>query len=573
MNPSLPPRDTQVLIVGAGPVGLSLAIELGMRGIEVMLVERRARVGAQPRAKTTNVRSMEHMRRWGVADALRAAAPLPPDYPTDVVFSTTLFGRTLTVIENAFSGAKRRDPRFPEPAQWVPQYTVEEVLRERISRLPSVRLRLGVALEEVTQSGSDVTATVGDETAGTRDTVRAQYLVGADGARSRVRELIGAHMQGDHAFAFNYNVILRIPELEHTPPAQRAIMYWLVNPGSPAVMGPLDRDGKWAFGIMLPPGVRAMEDDEIIRRVHAAMGRPLDVEILTRDAWAAHRLIADRYRDRRILLAGDACHLHPPFGGYGMNLGIADGVDLGWKLAAMLEGWGGEGLLDSYEAERRPVHLRTIAEAVQNFRVLSDHLLKDNLDDDTPEGERARAAVAAEIVATKTREFSTLGVVLGSRYAGSPVMVDDGSAPPAEHTSEYEPSAHPGCLAPHAWLDDGTSLYDHFSLGYTLLLLDGSAGPLAGRIRDATGSAGVPLAVLDLREAGLAGLYQAPLALIRPDQFVAWRGGDADPARLMDILRGAPPGAKPKRAQAPRPKKGAEGPRSNDTAAAPALTS
>jgi 2-polyprenyl-6-methoxyphenol hydroxylase-like FAD-dependent oxidoreductase len=160
-----------------------------------------------------------------VAKALRTAAPLPRDYPTDVVFATTLFGRTLTVIENAFAGAKRRDPRFPEPAQWVPQYTVEEVLRERISRLPSVKLRLGVALEEVTQSDPDVTATVSDEAAGTRDTVRAKYLVGADGARSRVRELIGAHMQGDHAFAFNYNVILRIPQLEHMPPAQSAIMY------------------------------------------------------------------------------------------------------------------------------------------------------------------------------------------------------------------------------------------------------------------------------------------------------------------------------------------------------------
>jgi len=435
MNPSLPSAETQVLIVGGGPVGLSLAIELGMRGIEVMLVEQRSRTGAQPRAKTTNVRSMEHMRRWGVADVLRAAAPLPPDYPTDIVFSTALFGRTLTVIENAFAGAKRRDPRFPEPAQWVPQYTVEEVLRERIARLPSVHFSLGTTLEDLAQSDRDVTATVSDAETGVRRVVRAEYLVGADGARSRVRELMGARMEGDHAFAFNYNVIVRIPELERTPPAPRAIMYWIVNPGSPAVLGPLERDGRWAFGIMLPPGVRELDDGEIIRRVRTAVGRPVEVEILTRDTWAAHRLIADRYCDRRVLLAGDACHLHPPFGGYGMNLGIADGVDLGWKLSAMLQGWGGEALLASYEDERRPVHLRTIAEAVQNYRVLSDHLLKANLDADTPEGERAREAVATEIVATKTREFSTLGVVLGSRYTGSPVIVDDGSAPRSSITA------------------------------------------------------------------------------------------------------------------------------------------
>jgi len=539
MNPPTPSSDTQVLIVGGGPVGLSLAIELGMRNIEVMLVEQRSRAGAQPRAKTTNVRSMEHMRRWGIADALRKAAPLPPDYPTDIVFSTALFGRTLTVIENAFAGAKRREPRFPEPAQWVPQYTVEEVLRERIARLPSVTLSLGTTLEDIAQSDSDVTATVSIAATSARQTIRAKYLVGADGARSRVREAIGARMEGDHAFAFNYNVILRIPELERTPPEHRAIMYWVVNPKSPAVLGPLDRDGRWAFGIMLPPGVKEIDDAEILRRVHAAVGRPVEVEILTRDTWAAHRLIADHYRDRRVLLAGDACHLHPPFGGYGMNLGIADGVDLGWKLAAVLQGWGGEAMLDSYEDERRPVHLRTIAEAVQNYRVLSDHLLKENLDDDTPKGDTARAAVGAEIIATKTREFHTLGVVLGSRYTGSPIIADDGSAAPAEHFSNYEPSAHPGCLAPHAWLEDGTSLYDHFGLGYTLLLLDDSAGPLAGRIQDAAGRAGVPLDALDLRHAGLDALYQAPLALVRPDQFVAWRGSDADADVLIGVVRGA----------------------------------
>src|SRR5262249_12488405 len=147
---------TQVLVVGAGPVGLSLAIELGLRGIAVTLVEQRSRTGAQPRAKTTNVRSMQHLRRWGVADALRAAAPLPYDYPTDIVFSTTLYGRTLALIENAFEGAKRRDPRFPEPAQWVPQYTVEKILRERITRLPTVRLIAGTALEDISQSAGAV---------------------------------------------------------------------------------------------------------------------------------------------------------------------------------------------------------------------------------------------------------------------------------------------------------------------------------------------------------------------------------------------------------------------------------
>jgi 2-polyprenyl-6-methoxyphenol hydroxylase-like FAD-dependent oxidoreductase len=535
-------HHTQVLIVGAGPVGLTLAIELGLRGIDVTIVEQRSRTGAQPRAKTTNVRTMQHMRRWGLAQRLRALAPLPYDYPTDVVFSTTLFGRTLAVIENAFAGKKCRDPRFPEPAQWVPQYTVEQVLHERIATLPSVRLVSGTALEEATQSAAGVAASVRDLESGICRTIHAHYLVGADGAKSRVREIIGVRMTGEHAYALNYNLILRIPELDRAPPVRRAIMYWLVNRDSPGVLSPLDCNGQWAFITRLAPGVAAISDDEVIRRVHAAIGRPkgseMPTEIVARDYWAAHRLIADRYRERRIFLAGDACHLHPPFGGYGMNLGIADGVDLGWKLAAVLRGWGGEGLLASYEDERRPVHLRTIEEAVENYRTLSDQLLKDDLDADGAAGERARAAVAKDIVATKRREFDTLGVVLGSRYDNSPIVVDDGSEAPAEHYANFEPSAHPGCLAPHAWLADGSSLYDHFGLGFTLLLLNDSTAPLAQDIEVAAAGIGMPLTLLDLRGSALDALYAAPLALIRPDQFVAWRGTDADAAALIRTASG-----------------------------------
>jgi 2-polyprenyl-6-methoxyphenol hydroxylase-like FAD-dependent oxidoreductase len=314
-----------VLVVGAGPVGLALAIELGLRGIKVTLVEERARAGAQPRAKTTNVRTMTHMRRWGIAEALRNAAPLPRDYPTDVVFATTLFGRQLALIPDAFAGAKRRDSRFPEPAQWVPQYTVEEVLRERLRTLASVRLLLATSFVDAVQNEAGVEATLRDLTTGETQMVEADYLVGADGARSRVREVMGAKMEGDHAFAYNFNVILRIPEFERSPPEPRAIMYWTVNPASPGVFSPLDSGGLWAFAILLPPGVSDMADDEIIARVAAAIGRPVEVEIVTRDLWAAHRLIATHYRNNRMFLAGDACHLHPPFGGYGMNLGIADG--------------------------------------------------------------------------------------------------------------------------------------------------------------------------------------------------------------------------------------------------------
>jgi 2-polyprenyl-6-methoxyphenol hydroxylase-like FAD-dependent oxidoreductase len=530
--------ETDVLIVGAGPTGLSLAIELGLRGVAAMVVERHPRTGNQPRAKTTNVRSLQHFRRWGIAPALRAAAPLPSDYPTDIVFATRLFGRTLAVIENAFEGAKRRDPRFPEPAQWVPQFTVEAVLRERVETFPSVKITFNTELVAAEQSGGKVTARVRDVTDGKERIVHARYLIGADGARSNVRQIMGAKMEGEHAYGINYSLIMRVPELVHTPPSRRAIMYWLINKETPAVMGPMDGGGRWYFGMTLPSGVEEPDDATLRRQVCAAVGREIDIEILTRDVWAAHRLIADHYRNRRMFLAGDACHLHPPFGGYGMNLGIADGVDLGWKLAATLAGWGGPELLDSYEQERRAVHQRTIAEAVENYRTLSAQLLKDNLDEDSAAGEEARRAVGKEIERTKTREFKTLGVVLGSRYRDSSIIVGDGSAPPAEHHANFEPSAFPGCLAPHAWLPDGSSLYDHFGGGYTLLVLDDAAP--ADALVAAAKRAGVPLTVLNLRDAHLRELYSAPLALVRPDQYVAWRGARvADPERIMATVRGA----------------------------------
>jgi len=288
--------ETQVLVVGAGPVGLSLAIELGLRGVAVTLVEQRSRAGAQPRAKTTNVRSMQHLRRWGMADALRAAAPLPSDYPTDIVFSTTLFGRTLAVIENAFEGAKRRDPRFPEPAQWVPQYTVEKVLHDRIAQLPCVRVIAGAALESFTQSTRAVEATIRELATSTHRTIHADYLVGADGARSRVREVMGARMTGDHAFAFNYNLIVRIPELEQHPPARRPSCIGPSTRRRPVCSAPWTAAACGHSESCFRPASRRSRVKNLSVACVPPSGAPMQVEILERDLWAAHRLIADRYR-------------------------------------------------------------------------------------------------------------------------------------------------------------------------------------------------------------------------------------------------------------------------------------
>jgi 2-polyprenyl-6-methoxyphenol hydroxylase-like FAD-dependent oxidoreductase len=531
---------TDVLIVGGGPVGLALANELGMRGISAVLIEQHDRVGSQPRAKTTNVRSMEHMRRWGIADRIRECSPLPRGYPTDIYFLTRMFGHELAHIENAFNGAQARDERYSEHAQWIPQYVVEAVLKERLAAWPTIRTLFATRLDGFTQSPGRVEAQAVDLEDNTPMTISAQYLVGADGARSMVREFIGARLEGQHKLANHYNMVIRIPEFAASPPSRQGIMYWLVNPEAPAVLAPMDKGSTWSFGLTLKPGMTEMPDDEAGRRVWQAVGREISFDVVSRDYWSAHRLIANHYRDGRVFLAGDACHLHPPFGGYGMNMGIGDAVDLGWKVAATLQGWGGLGLLGSYESERRPVHIRVLDESVQNYSVLSQHLVRDDLEVDSQAGIVARHAVSEAIIASKTREFKSLGVVLGSHYSGSPIVLPDGTEPPEEAVMTYTPSAHPGCLAPHAWLNDGSSLYDRFGLGFALVTTDAVEQGNIDRLTSAARDADMPLRVLNQPGRGLRDLYGAKLVLIRPDQHVAWRGDslNVDPADLFARVRG-----------------------------------
>ena len=524
MNTTNKKSVRRVLIVGAGPAGLALAIELGQRGVPCLVIERNDRVGYAPRAKTTNVRTREHLRRWGIADRLRAASPLGLDYPSNVCFVTRLGGPGITRFENALYCAPGRNPLYSEHAQWIPQYVLEEVLRAHAQSLPGVDIMFQCELASFEQTAVEVRARVRDLGQDREFEVVSDYLVGADGARSAVRGLIGAEMTGTHGLSRNYNIVFRAPGLAQAHRHGPAIMYWQVNADVPSVTGPMDSDDIWSFmPTGLPAGVN-FSVDEAPALIARATGIALDYQVLSSDQWTASRLIANRYRDRRAFLIGDACHLHPPFGGYGMNMGVADGVDLGWKIAARLQGWGGTALLDSYEAERRPVHNYVMDEAVANHAHLGNTLWCPGLEDESSAGENLRREVGARVQAAKMREFYTLGVTLGYRYEGSDVIVDDGSRPPARDFVNYRPSAHPGCLAPHAWLHDGSSLYDHFGAGFTLLATAGSDPAGLEAASAAARAAGIPLTLIQPHEAALADLYEAPYTLIRPDQHVAWRG-------------------------------------------------
>jgi 2-polyprenyl-6-methoxyphenol hydroxylase-like FAD-dependent oxidoreductase len=519
---------TKVVIVGAGPAGLAMAIELGSRSIPCMVIERNDRVGYAPRAKTTNVRTREHLRRWGIAGKLAEASPLGLRYPSNVMFVTRLAGYPLAKFENAFYCAPEQNPLYSEHAQWIPQYALEQVLRTHAETLPCVEFRFGTELESFVQDEKGVTACVRDLASNTFQSVSGAYLVGADGARSKVREWIGARMEGKYGLSRNYNIVFRAPGLAKAHKHGPAIMYWQINADIPSLIGPMDDGDVWFFMPTNVPADLKLSSEQAVEFIRAATGIDLPYEILSTDEWVASRLIANKYRDGRAFLVGDACHLHPPFGGYGMNMGIADSVDLGWKIAAMLQGWGGSGLSDSYETERRPVHIRVMDEAVANHSVLGGQLSKAGIEDATEAGQVLRRKIGDDIQAQKIREFRTLGVVLGYRYDSSPLIVEDGSPAPADDVMNFVPSARPGCLAPHAWLGEGYSLYDTFGAGFTLLAMGatGVAGATADieRARRDAAVMGIPLAVHVAENPALRRLYRADFALIRPDQHIAWRG-------------------------------------------------
>ena len=525
---------TPVLVVGGGPVGLTTALELSHHGIPSVVVEPRIVVEhGRPRAKTTTARSMELFRRLGVADEIRERAGIPLGWSDEIRFCTTATGVEITRIEGTLGLDLEGSDLTAEAGQQVTQPVVEQVLRDRLAADPLVTLMFGWRAASVDLSGDHPVVEITDAD-GARQTVDAEYLVGADGSRSAVRDALGAHYEGAPGGRPNVNITFRSRELASLLPDRAAIHHWVLNPASPGVIGPLDlHDTWWAIAT----GTESItDDDQAIALIRGLAGADIDVEVLATDPWQARLLLADSYGSGRTYLVGDAAHQNPPWGGHGFNTGVGDAVNLAWKLSGVLAGWAPRELLDSYESERRPIARQTIEFAASNMRMLSIDLSDETLMGEGVEAERARAVAADAIQAGKRSEFHSLGLVLGYGYGPE-------SAEQAPSGDIYLPQARAGNRLPHARTPDGESLFDALGPEFTVVGTGARARPLL----DALDARGVPVTHLDALAAGFSSTDVPALALVRPDQHIAWVGeasAPGDSATIIDAaLRGFPPPA------------------------------
>ena len=546
-----------VLIAGGGPCGLMLANELGRRHIRCLLVDAKPGTAFNPQANATQARTMEHFRRLGFAHEIRSMG-LPPEHPTDIAYLTRFTGSELARLRLPTAAAAPQAIKAmsgswsaAELPHRVSQKFVEVCLHRHAQQQASVEMRYGWQLQQFTDTGDHIEAVVSSVDGAQSLNVQAAYLVGADGARSKVRHQLGIAWGGATGFKRKFMggkmlaVYLKAPDFYARNPNDRAWMYVVVNPELRAFTMSVDGVSEFAFHIQMADdaATEALTETDARRLFALAYGQDIEIEILSMATWmAGHALVAESFQQGRVFLGGDAAHLFTPTGGLGYNTAVEDAVNLSWKLASVLKGQAPPALLDSYHMERHPLavrntgYARQFADSIGLFEAVSE------LEDDSPQGQASRVLASDYLNGHVRREFNIPGVTFGGRYDASPVIVGDGTTAPPDTANSYVPCATPGGRPPHAWLQDGRSLFDTFHNEWTLLVL--GPQPVDTAAFETTAQVmGLDLKVVRHTGDELLALYEAPLVLIRPDQIVAWRGHDAQeaPAILAQVMGlGAP---------------------------------
>lgn len=542
-----PPIDieVEVLVVGAGPVGLALAGDLGWRGHHCVLIDSSDGVIGQPKMDLVGIRTMEFCRRWGLVGDVESAS-YDRDYPQDNVYLTALNGYELgrqpmpSMRENPYP------PESPQRRERCPQNMFDPVLQRFAKKQVNVEVRYRHQFVSFDQDAAGVSVFVKEMDTDRVLRVRSRYLVGCDGGKSAVREQLGISMHGRGLLTHTTNVIFRCVDFNALHDKRPGYRYMFVGPkGTWGTIVAINGKDQWRMSIIGSAEERPRyTNDELKRFAIKALGRDFEPEILSVLRWTRAELVAADFRCARVFIAGDAAHLTSPTGGLGMNTGIGDAVDLSWKLSANLEGWGGEGLLDSYALERKPIADRITRFSTSNLKTMKEVPSAENILEPGPEGDAARKAVGDALAEGLKREWFSQNMHLGNRYFGSPVCVfdedEDLAAVNAENEDavNYRPTTRPGCRAPHAWLADGRSTLDLFGKTFVLVISSSVADPRL--LLAAAQQRGVPMATYQLTEPATQKLYEKAYVLVRPDGHVAWRGDEipVDALGLLDAVTG-----------------------------------